>query len=192
MNQPKDRAQELAEKHLPCDRDCDYKDGSHWHDCRVHQQDNCFDAIREHESELHQQHERELAAVGEGSAQICESDCPLIVVDGKSCIQADSNKLCRICRMANVIRSSSPNHAEILAQRDERITNELTVVYSCPHMLRYPECSICSPKGVRLAALEEAAKVLDNEADICRQHAVKLILYEMRDRIRALMEKTDV
>ena len=61
---------------------------------------------------------------------------------------------------AGKIGSFSFNPTEILAQRDERITNELVVVYSCPHMLRYPECSICSPKAVRQAALEEAAKIV--------------------------------
>ena len=49
---------------------------------------------------------------------------------------------------------------QLLAQRDERITNELVVVCSCPHMLRYPECSICSPVSVRQSTLEEAAKLV--------------------------------
>ena len=177
----KDRAQEMAEEYFDCDRGCDFKDGSHWHDCRVSYQDLCDSAIRQRESELRKETElavsSAVAAVVENVLAIHHNSHALVPESFCELYGLDVGKVDNLFEAA---LETLPNHAAIL-----------TVDFTCPRCKldkSNPTKILAQLKErVRQSALQEAENTV--ALLLYDAHPNYSLLKEAAQAIRALMEK---
>lgn len=179
-----DRATELAEQAFPCN--CSpYEDGSHLVGCHSEQAKKCAEAIHQREAELSRSQgmsnkpiKEEIRSLLEEHKEVKDYDLlgsELLRLDERTKLEAlaaagnladQEGRVTGDFALGDMIRKLAVSGVSLEKFAEEKV-NEVVALYSCPHMLRYPQCSECSPKLLTdevkrlqewLAATEDALK----------------------------------